>query len=197
LSVLRTYGVRWIVIYTGPEKPKTIPGVDENLWRRSPAYDPLVAAIAASCPILINSPDIKVYELGNAAPLAFVAGDPRYSLPMRSDGSGIDIDTRSLHSEANVVVNVLAARSLNAYADGRYLAGTTDGWGRMVFQLPNNIKRLQILYRPPWLAGVACGITLAACAVMLMRCRNRFASVSLALGFKLPMPGETTLRPAA
>src|SRR5262249_9558913 len=153
--------------------------------------------ISASCPIVVDSPNIQVYELANAMPLAFVADDPKHSLPMFSNGGGIEIDTRSLHAQTNVVVNVLAAQSLNAYAGWRYLPATTDGWGRMVLLLPKDIQRLQILYRPPWLIGTACGIALAASAVVLMRLRNPRASVNIASGVNFPTQGTNSLRPAA
>lgn len=197
LSVLEAYGVHWVVVYSGPQLPKAVPGIDETLWKHSPNYDLLIAAIQECCPMVVNRPEVKVYELANPAPSAFVVDDPTHSLPIHSDGHGTTVDTRGLHSETSVVVNMLPARNLQAFADGRYLAGTTDAWGRMLFQLPKDAQRLQILYRPPWLTGATCGACLAACAVLLMRWRRRIEPVSQRFITSSNFEIATPLRPAA
>jgi hypothetical protein len=174
MKTLRAYGVRWAVIYSGPQNPPIPEGSqNEYFWKTDPVLEQLAEEIQERGTLVVDRPDVRVYELPGAAAMAFAVDSPRKALPVKFDAGGLRVDTASLPQGGQVVVNALPAKFLRATADGVSVEMTADKWGRLLFNVPAGTKCLKASYRPPWLAGAAVGVLLAAVAVCSMRFRWR------------------------
>jgi hypothetical protein len=174
MKTLRAYGVRWAVIYAGPQNPAIPEGsLNEFFWKTDPVLEQLAEEIQECGTLVVDRADVRVYELPGAAPMAFAADSPRKGLPVTFDASGLQVDTSSLPQGGQVVVNAVPAKFLRAVADGASVEMTADKWGRLLFKVPAGTKILKASYHPPWLAGTAIGMLLAAVAACAMRFRWR------------------------
>jgi hypothetical protein len=61
-----------------------------------------------------------------------------------------------------LIVNVLSIQDLHAYADGEPIEIVEEAWGRVKVTVPSGVTRVEILYQPPWMRGVAMGGVLLA-----------------------------------
>ncbi|HEY2882692.1 MAG TPA: hypothetical protein VGJ15_09670, partial [Pirellulales bacterium] len=189
ISALEAYGVRWVVVYVGPEKPHVVEGErGEFFWKTDPVAGQIGEAVKEHAHLVVRRPEICIYELAHPAPLAFASVEPNTPLPVKFDAAGLTIDTTSLPAGGEVVANVLAAPYLKTKLDGRSLASSVDSWGRLVFQVPAGAHSLRVAYRPPWLTGIALGALLAAVAVAAMRWRQRFEQLGERLWHSVPLP---------
>jgi hypothetical protein len=89
-------------------------------------------------------------------------------LPLVLRGDGIDVDCPRLTAESTVVLNFLWWPALTAQADDRPLTVESDDWDRVVVRVPAGTRQLALRYRPPWLGGIAAGMTLGGLAIGLM-----------------------------
>jgi hypothetical protein len=174
MRTLRAYGVRWAVIYGGPQSPSIAEGSkNEYFWKTDPVVEQLAEEVREQGTLVVDRPEVDVYELSGATPMAFAVDSPRKALPVKLDAGGLEVDTSSLPQGGQVVVNVVPTKFLRGDADGRALEIGTDKWGRLLFNAPPGTRTLSAGYRPPWLAGCGVGLVVAATAIGLMRYRRR------------------------
>lgn len=197
LTTLRTYGVRWVMVYCGPNQPHVGAEGNNHYWKLEPTDEQLVAAVKETGRLVVHRPEFCIYELADPTPLAFMNDRSETPLPIHSSSRGMTIDTANLPSGGDVVVNVLANPYLKPYADSQSIPIAVDAWGRIVVHLPPTARQLSFVYRPPWLAGALCGAFLAACAAALMHWRRRFEAALARLESYDQLVNLTFLRRAA
>jgi hypothetical protein len=178
LKTLRAYGVRWVAVYSGPQCPEIAErSALEYFWKTDPVVEQLAEVVQERGAVVVNRPEVRVYELTGAAPMSFAVDSPRKALPVTMNTRGLTVDTSTLLNGGEVCVNVLESKFLQAEADGVALEKSTDRWGRLLFEVPPGTKQLKASYRPPFLAGTLLGLLLAAVAYAVMRFRNRLREV--------------------
>jgi hypothetical protein len=198
LKALREYGVRWVVLYTGPQIPHLPEGHnDEVFWRTDPVAEQVGEAVKERGRMRVRDDAVCIYELSGAAPLAFIAGKQKIALPIQFNAAGATVDTSSLTEETDVVVNTMPAPFLKARADGAPATASTDKWGRLVYHLPAGTKQLRLAYQPPWFIGTLLGAALAAFAIAAMRWRDRLANLAARFISRSKSPLVVRLRSAA
>lgn len=170
LNELQAYGVRWIVIFTGPQVPKNSPHLfwqmeswDIGIEREAREQGRLVAQV----------PGIEVYELNHSAPLAFAAQKPHSALPIKFSASGFVVDTSNVSDSGEIVINVLQAPWLKVKADNVALESRADSKGRLLLQIPPGTQQVSAVYSPPWKLGCLAGIALTIAAGLAMQFRPR------------------------
>jgi hypothetical protein len=187
LDALTQYGVRWVVVYSGPQNPQVAEGNGDDLfWKTDPVGEQLLEAVKQHGRLALRRDEICIYELPEPAPMAFAADHPRIALPVAFDASGITVDTSSLADGCDVVINVLAAPFLESKIDGRSQRGSVDAWNRLTLHVPRGTRRLSVRYRPPWLIGIGLGAVLAAFSLAIMRWRARWSAAVEATWIRFP-----------
>jgi hypothetical protein len=179
-EALAAYGVRWLLVHRtfwGGWPPQT-----PNRFERVLPFLNLLVAVGKTTDTnrQVPLPDLdeylKVIEIPDASPLAFVADRPADALPLRMSITGLDIDLVPATESRRVVANFLFYPDITATADGRSVAVSHDEWQRIVAEVPAGAATLRIRYRPPVAAGlVLAALSAAIGAGMLHWCRLRSA----------------------
>ena len=158
MAAFRAYGVRWV-----------------SRYRNWPDNFPEFAAVRRAARHRVTLPDIDVWEIENAAPLAFSAAQPTRPLPITVDGRGVKVDVVGVPA-GTVVVNFLKRPWMVAYADGKSIPTQADAWQRVAMTLPAGTATLEVVYQPPWHRGFCAG--LIALLAAIVRLDNTCASHS-------------------
>ncbi len=158
LNAWRAYGVRWIVCH--PEVQR----VDAKLFQTWPIPPVRVGRIA-------------LLELRDSAPLAFVKGMDHDPLPVSFSAKGAVVQFPSpTPTQEQVVVNIIGWPRFRAYVDRNVVPWTADAWGRVLVSVPANTQKLEVVYEPPWAAGIGAGALVMALALglsYLLACSGR------------------------
>ena len=166
LAALRAYGVRRIVVYPTQELPVMYPGHNYFRWYYwEPPERAAYSAVKEAGRMAHWTPGAALYEIDDADPLAFVAGEDKTPLPIRFDAGGASVDLAKRQGAGSVVVNLVPPRFLRIAADGQRVEYTTDKWGRVELSPPPGARTLRLSYSPPWLAGSLLGLCLAGASL--------------------------------
>ncbi|HOW35521.1 MAG TPA: hypothetical protein PL155_03835 [Candidatus Omnitrophota bacterium] len=150
------YGIRWVVIDRDIEEKKMADA-------RSLGLASFLLAQGVKRRV---TPDYVLVRLNNAHPLVFVEGHPRGALPFSVKNNGLDIDTsRILIAGGRIVINMLWRPEIMVMHGKEKLKCEADLWGRVVAEVPAQVKIVSFRYLPPWKAGFAGGILCLAGAI--------------------------------
>lgn len=156
-TLLRAFGVRWLTSLTTFPEPDPAPG---------PGTQRIFAARWPSANLVVGEPamrsgDVAVYDLGPAAPTAFLAGDER-ALPARLEAGRVVVTLPPRDAPSTVVLNFLHRSRLRVTGDGTVLATERDPFGRVAVAVPPGTQRLEMSYDGGWGKGLLFGALLSA-----------------------------------
>ncbi len=167
-AAARAYGLRWFLKHRSCSAPVFSPNPAAVDFEAKVKLDEDFQRIGfAKTHALAGAPELKVLELDDVDPLAFVADKSKRALPVHYNGAGIDVDVRGLTAAAPVIVNFLQYPKMTATIDGREVECRRDAWHRILVDVPAGAHRLAIRYRPDWKKGVRLGLELAAISVAI------------------------------
>jgi hypothetical protein len=174
LQALQAYGVRWVAIYSGPQKPRVGEGhPNEMFWRTDPVPEQIGEMVKERAQLVMRRPEVHIYELRGASHMAFASARARKALPVEMNASGVKVDLSSLAQGGEVVVNIVDAKYLKAATEAGPIEHTSDKWGRLVFNIPAGTTKLSIRYVPPWLPASLLGAIMGIAALAIMRWRGK------------------------
>ena len=165
------YGVRWVVVHHTAKNPQ----FSENeamRWQEeldSETLDRIGRQLRAKrATIFYEAPEVTIYELPEADPMAFATHDA-LPLPIQTDHGGLRVDTSGLtvpsSANASVTVNYASRPFMSAVADGQRVEIEPDAYLRMRVDVPTGCQQLSIRYRPPWGLGLGVGLVLVVGAL--------------------------------
>lgn len=187
LQALQAYGVRWVAIYSGPQKPRIGEGhPNEMFWRTDPVPEQIGEMVKERGRLVLRRPEVQIYELRGVSPMAFAAAKSRKPLPVELDASGVEVDLSSLTEGGEVVVNVVDSQYFKASTEAGPIDRTTDKWGRLVFNIPPGSTKLMVKYVPPWLPASLLGAVFGGLAISIMKWRKRVEGFMALLWQKRP-----------
>jgi hypothetical protein len=160
-AAFAAYGVRWLLVHRtawGGWEPHT-----PNRFERKFPFVPLLAKIDSNPQRSLGELDdyVRVFELPDAAPLAFDAAQRTEPLPLQMSVAGLCIDLEPAAAARNIVANFLRYPDIVATADGKPVAVTEDEWQRIVLNVPADAKQIRIRYSPPRAVGITIAAVLA------------------------------------
>jgi hypothetical protein len=154
-EALRAYGIRWLVIYRALRHPVFSPNPElrnlEGGVHSSFLLDHLKELGAKK---VLERPELEVWALPEADPMAFPLASPGRSLPLSLTGSGVTVDTSAVTAGGVVVVNFLWYPNVRARADGHEVPSGTDSWGRTIVQVPPGAKMIEVRLGASWARGL-------------------------------------------
>ena len=168
LAMLARYGVRYAVVSALSRHRvwSEDPGAHELEYELSAPKSVVKAAEALGPPVYADR-ELSIYKVPGAVPLAFAETAPEVALPLEEDGSGVKVDTSSLTHGGEVVVNMLWRPQYRVWAGKARIASKSDGFGRMVVDIPPGTAEVSVRFVPPWLPGIVMGLVLLAVAGVL------------------------------
>jgi len=159
-AAARAYGTRWVLVDEGGFRSRS----DENagpMEITAPAAERRFARLRPSLRLVAWVPGYTLYELPDAAPLAFVKERPGVPLPVEMTWSGIRVDTAGIPANSAIILNVLGRRWMSLTSGkSSGLAWNADQWGRVSFTLPAATQSVSLNYNPPWDRGIKAGLAL-------------------------------------
>ncbi len=158
---LAAYGVRWLLVHRtawGGWKPET-PNRFERVFPLLSLLRTLGSAKEVSLPDLDDV--LTVFEIPDAAPLAFDAASPSEALTLRMSVAGLDIDVDPKAEPRNIVANFLWYPHMAATADGQPAMVSEDEWHRIVVAVPPDATKVCIRYVPPRAVGTVLALLAA------------------------------------
>lgn len=161
VATARAYGIRWLVFHRSIAGT----GAGRMFEERTLTFEPEAPALRAASLPRYSDPDIEIRELAGADPMAFWETDRGRALPVRFDGSGVQVVTAPGRG-GGLVVNVMAWPGMAAETAGRRLEVAADGYRRVRIDVPPGTAGVKVRYRPPWGAGLLAGCFLGAMAVL-------------------------------
>jgi hypothetical protein len=173
----RAYGVRWLLVHrTATVQPPLRPGRSRRFMEVvSTERQHIAAALRAGATVRLSLPDLTVYELADADPLAF-SSSSRRALPLKLGQNGVDVDVRGLERGAHAVVNVLLLPGMEASVEGgRPAAITADAWDRVAVKVPTGTRELRLRYAPPWRRAGSVAFILTLLAALLAVVASRMS----------------------
>jgi len=166
LDVVRRHGMAYLLVHTTSDSPEL--SINPAVWwqetRNLFLQEPLRLYYADREP-LVETPDLRVFEVDDVDPMAFPAADRSLSLPIVRIPSGVKVDTADLPQGGPVVINYLWYRGIRVSADGRPIPSAPDPFGRIQATAPPGAGALTVRYHGPWLLATAIGLVLAAAGV--------------------------------
>ena len=171
---LAAYGVRWLLVHRtawGGWQPET-PNRFEKVFPFLNLFRNLGSSKELSLPDLDDA--LKVFEIPDAAPLAFDAAHPTEALSLRMSVAGLAIDVEPKSEQRNIVANFLRYPHIAATADDEPAEVTEDEWHRIVVAAPAGASQIRIRYAPPRFTGnvMACLLALFGVGATL-GCRSK------------------------
>jgi hypothetical protein len=170
-ETLAAYGVRWLLVHRtawGGWEPQT-----PNRFERRFPFVALLEKLDSNHWSLGELDDyVRVFEIPDAAPLAFDAAQRTEPLPLHMSVAGLDIELDPEPEPRNIVANFLRYPDIVATADGEPAAVTEDEWQRIVVAAPAGARQIRIRYAPPRATGITIAFTLSllgAAAVLVCR----------------------------
>jgi hypothetical protein len=159
-AAARAYGVRWIIVHRSARQPvRVMPDGRINSLELVDGYHGGVAnRILRHAALRLHLPELDIWEVQGADPLAFPVGRPQYPLPIALDQAGATVDVRpGGEGPRSVVVNILLREWMDVTVDGREVPVLRDSWERLVAVVPPGGKTLRVTYSPPFLAAIGFG----------------------------------------
>ncbi|WP_144970415.1 hypothetical protein [Bremerella volcania] len=148
-EALQAYGCRWIIVHQSFEIVRANPQAHAFAWSAVQTQVPIFESLQ---PYLIErhrEPHQVIYELPDAAALAFPQGVPVQPLPMEVNGSWMRVELEGLRPEQNkIIVNFLMRPGYAATQGAKTLPIEADQWGRMQVTLDDHEEDLVITYWP-------------------------------------------------
>jgi hypothetical protein len=173
-ATLAAYGVRWLLVHRTawrgwePQTPNRFERVFPLLY--------LLRTLGSLKEVALPSLNdvLTVFEIPDAAPLAFDAARPTEALPLRMSTAGLAIDVDRKPEPRNIVANFLWYPSIAATADDEPAEVTEDEWHRIVVAAPAGASQIRIRYSPPRVTGnvMACLLALFGVGATL-GCRSK------------------------
>lgn len=160
---LEAYGVRRIVAHRTLSSKGSAPRSANSFERVLPLAE-VLDSIDKGQMLTLGESDafVRVFDLPDAAPLAFTQADTASPFPVRLRADGVDVDLAGRRDDRPVVVNVLWWPRLTATAAEQTLKLAADEWGRVVVDVPAGASTLAVRYRPDWLRGAGLASLAAA-----------------------------------
>ncbi len=150
-AALKAYGVRWLVVHRTARHPIFSPNPAlrgmESFSHSAFLLDHLQELGAKK---IIERPEVEVWALPDADPMAFPLSTPGHALPLALTSSGVSVDTSTLPAGGIVVVNFLWYPNVRAVADGREVPSGRDRWGRVVVDAPPGVGRIEVRFGASW-----------------------------------------------
>ena len=169
VAAARAYGVRWCLQRKSYRPPSVLRDLaDADDMTTSKLDSPLlIEHIQRAGTLKAELPQVRVWELSTPDSLAFPAGHPDRSLPIRFRGDGGTVDVSTLGGGARVVVNVLMRPRIFTWVDGRPATAASDEWGRVVVDVPAGSTTLELRYCPAWESSLLLAVGLASLGLAL------------------------------
>lgn len=172
-AALAAYGVRWLLVH------RTAWGG----WEASPnqVFEQRITFVhllkSLSHNPEVSPPElaeyVRIFEIPNAAPLAFDESNPSRPLRLEMTTAGLVITLEPEPRPRRIVANFLWYPTMTATADGRPTEVGEDAWQRMVVEVPAGASDLRIRHTPPRGLGIALALLASlAGGVSLMVCRR-------------------------
>lgn len=172
-AALAAYGVRWLLVHriawSGDELHS------ENPLEKMVVFGHVLASLVRNPQVSLPELNdfVRVFEIPDAAPLAFDVAEPARPLPLRMTAAGLDIDLRPTEMPRSVVANFLRYPDISATADGKPVEVSEDEWQRIVMDVPPGATAVRIRYSPPLAPGRAVALVLAIVGgASLLVCRR-------------------------
>ena len=175
-KTLAAYGVRWLLVHRtawGGWEPQT-----PNRFERTFPFVPLLEKLDGNPQRSLGELDdyVRVFEIPDAAPLAFDAAQRTEPLPLQMSVAGLGIDLEPAAAARNIVANFLRYPDIVATADGEPVAVTEDEWQRIVVAAPAGARQIRIRYAPPRATGITIALILSFVGgVATLACRRTSA----------------------
>jgi hypothetical protein len=167
----RAYGIRWVLVANADYYKKEC-----DYWRTAiksdwcsdfsdSSWSAYQKASLPAAKLRVHRPEVSLYELPDANPMAFDRANPRTPLSIEFHGWGAEVQASGTGLR-NVVVNIAQRPWLRAASEKQPLASSADSWGRMEVQVPDGINQFQVYCDLPWRRGVlmAAGVATATLA---------------------------------
>jgi hypothetical protein len=175
-AAFAAYGVRWLLIHRtawGGWEPHT-----PNRFERKFPFVPLLEKLDSNPQRRLGELDdyVRVFEIPDAAPLAFDAAQRTEPLPLEMSVAGLGIDLEPAATARNIVANFLRYPDIVATADGAPALVTEDEWQRIVVAAPAGARQIRIRYAPPRATGITIALILSLVGgVATLACRRASA----------------------
>jgi hypothetical protein len=181
-EALRAYGVRWLVVHRSARSPVFSPNpLLKGLEGNAHSAFLLSQLESLHAEKVIDRPEVEVWALPQADPMAFPLGSPSQSLALSLTGSGVVVDTSTLPAGGIVVINFLWYPNVRASVQGRELPSGRDRWGRVVVQVPPDTKAVRVRLGAAWARGLLNGGLLLFLSLLTMALLTRRERVATGL----------------
>ena len=167
LDTARRHGVAYLLVHATSDSP--VLSKNRAVWMSQEIRDfhvqePLRRYHADRRP-LVETSDLRVFEVDDVAPMAFPAGDHSRALPIVRIPAGVKVDVTALPQGGQVVINYLWYQAIRVSADGRPIPSAPDSFGRIQAAVPAGARSLAVHYHGPWLLATTLGLVFAAVGI--------------------------------
>ena len=177
LDTLRREGIAYLLVHATGERPvySVNPAVHWQETKNLHILEPMRRYCAGREP-LVETPDLRVFQLEDHDPMAFPANERTQALPIVLIPSGVKVDVTDMPQGGDVIINYLWYQGIRVWADGQAIPSTADPFGRIQANAPPGVHTLTVRYHSPWLFGTGLGAGLVAIGagwVLLLRTGTR------------------------
>ncbi|MCE1247376.1 MAG: hypothetical protein LWY06_12085 [Firmicutes bacterium] len=113
-------------------------------------------------------PDVAVFELSGALPVAYEWKNPEKALPVEFSTAGAFVNLNGISPGSDITISILNRPGLKVESGGNSIEMLPEKTGLVHIKAPQNPGVLTIKYEAPWKKGIAAGIILLIGAFLMM-----------------------------
>lgn len=166
VEALRAYGIRYI-IESYPDSPDYFSNnpLYEKLENLDASEEAILAKLKKESRVVASHEGVHLWEIQKAEPMAFSLENPSVAHHVSFDASGAHVDMKDDSKLRKLVVNILFRPGMIAMTKGKDLSAKADRWGRMLVEVPDGVRSIDIKYVSFWKEGIIIGLGLSVLTV--------------------------------
>lgn len=164
---IKDFGVKYIFF----QKPYICDYYLDNLYSDNIIENKYIESFDKYFNPVYEDESIKIYDIGNCRPLAFIA-DTGQELPIEFNACGAIVDTSNIEEDTWIVANMMYYPNYRVFTgDGREVKKLNDNFNRIVTFSPKGNDKLIIKYESPWYIGslISLWLIILICGIYLLQ----------------------------